>query len=200
MNRHAINLSFKSCLSTLLAFRRCPAISVSKALPGPSVRLFLLLILTCGCLAVPVRAQDCTGSIIFAEDFESDPSPRWTVSRESTDPSTFVPRDWTWVHTLPEGRPGSAFFASDPAAFELCSAPPPGQAGVLLLASPPITLPGDFQGRLRLSFDHWVSLEEGFDGAQLMLSVNGAPYVLVASESNADFISNPYNFVLFPIE
>ena len=70
---------------------------------------------------------------------------------------------------------------------------------MLLLESPPITLPGDFQGSLRLSFDHWVSLEEGFDGAQLMISVNGSPYFLVASESNADFISNPYNFVLAPI-
>src|SRR5215203_3339316 len=191
MNRHAINLRFKSCLSTLLAFRRRPAISVSKALPRPSVRLFLLLIFTCGFLAFPVRAQECTGSIIFAEDFESDPSPRWTVGRESTNPSTFVPRDWTWVHTLPDDRPGSAFFAPDPVAFELCSAPPPGQAGVLLLESPAITLPGDFQGRLRVSFDHWVSLEEGFDGAQLMISVNGGPYFLVGSESNADFISNP---------
>jgi hypothetical protein len=159
-----------------------------------------LLILSCGFLVFPVRAQDCSGSTIFADDFESDPSSRWTIRRELTDPATFVPRDWTWVHTLPDGRAGSAFFAPDPEAFELCSTPFPGQIGVLLLESRPITLPGDFQGRLRLSFDHWVSLEEGFDGAQLMISVNGSPYFLVASESNADFISNPYNFVLFPFE
>ena len=174
---------------------------LSKTLRRLRVCLFLLLlILSCGFLVFPVRAQDCPGSTIFADDFESDPSSRWTVSRELTDPSTFVPRDWTWVHTLPDGRAGSALFAPDPVAFELCSAPPPGQIGVLLLESPPITLPGDFQGRLRVSFDHWVSLEEGFDGAQLMISVNGSPYFLVASESNADFISNPYNFVLFPFE
>jgi hypothetical protein len=158
------------------------------------------MLIWCGFLVFPVRAQDCPQSIIFADDFESDPSSRWTVSRELTDPSTFVPRDWTWIHTLPHGRTGSGFFAPDPEAFELCSVPPPGQIGVLLLESPPITLPGDLQGGLRLSFDHLVSLEWGFDGAQLMISVNGGPYLLVASDSNADFISNPYNAVLFPIE
>ena len=174
---------------------------ILKALRRTPACLFLLLLITsCGFLVFTVRAQECPQSIIFADDFESNPSSRWTVGRESTDPSTFVARDWTWVHSLPDGRPGSAFFAPDPVAFDLCSAPPPGQVGVLLLESPTITLPGEFQGRLRVSFDHWVSLEEGFDGAQLMISVNGGPYFLVASESNADFISNPYNFVLFPFE
>jgi hypothetical protein len=160
----------------------------------------LLLVLLCGFLVFPAPAQSPCQSTIFSDDFESDPSSRWTISRESTDPSTFAPRDWTWVHTLPDGRSGSGFFAPDPAAPELCSLPSPGQIGVLLLESPAITLPGNFQGRLRLSFDHWVSLEEGFDGAQLMISVNGSPYVLVASESNADFISNGYNVSLFDIE
>src|SRR5688500_11824375 len=153
----------------------------------------ILMLILCGFLGFPAQAQDCAQSIIFADDFESDPSARWTISRESTNPSTFVPRDWTWVHTLPDGRTGSAVFAPDPSAFELCSAPFPGQTGVLLLESPPLTLPGNLHQGLRLAFDHWVSLEEGFDGGQLMISVNGSPYFLVAAE----FLSNPYNFELF---
>lgn len=201
MYRGNIKLSFRSCVSTLLAIRRYPTVPVSKTRQRPRVCLFLLLlILSCGFLVFPARAQSPCQSIIFSDDFESDPSSRWTISRESTDPATFAPRDWTWVHTLPDGRTGSAFFAPDPVAFDLCSAPAPGQIGVLLLESPAITWPVDFQGRLRLAFDHWVSLEEGFDGAQLMISVNGGPYFLVAAESNEDFISNPYNFVLFAIE
>ena len=145
--------------------------------------------------------SDCQQSTtIFFDDFESDPSSRWTIGRESTDPSTFVPRDWTWVHSLPDGRGGSAFFAPDPEAFELCSAPLPGQVGVLLLESPPITLPSDSRGGLGLSFDHWVSVEEGFDGAQLMISVNGGPYSLVAPNASPDFIADGYNFQLFPVE
>jgi hypothetical protein len=189
-----VRVSFSSLASTP------PAIPLRTTRHRPHVCFFFLILMLCGFLVSPAHAQECPQSIIFADDFESNPSPRWTISRESTDPSTFVPRDWTWVHSLPDGRAGSAFFAPDPAAFELCSAPPPGQIGVLLLESPLITLPGDFRGRLRVSFDHWVSLEEGFDGAQLMISVNGSPYFLVASESNADFISNPYNFVLFAFD
>lgn len=190
MYRRNVKQNFKLVASTLPIILKAPR-------RRPACLFLLLLITSCGFLVFSVQAQDCPQSIIFADDFESDPSSRWTIRRESTDPSTFVARDWTWVHSLPDGRAGSAFFAPDPVAFDLCSAPPPGQVGVLLLESPLISLPGEFQGRLRVSFDHWVSLEEGFDGAQLMISVNGGPYSLVGSESNADFISNPYNFVLF---
>ena len=197
MYRHAINLSFKSCVSTLLGIRHCPAIPVSKTLQRPRVCLFLLLLILCGFPVFTVRAQDCHQSTIFADDFESDPSSRWTISRELTDPSTFVPRDWTWVHTLPDDLLGSAFFAADPAAPELCSAPAPGQAGVLLLESPPITIPAYLEG-LRVSFSHWVSLEAGFDGGQLMISVNGGPYILVTSESEEDNFF--YNYILSPVE
>ncbi|MGQ0760936.1 MAG: choice-of-anchor Q domain-containing protein [Acidobacteriota bacterium] len=153
--------------------------------------------MSCGVLANSAQAQRCTQSTIFADDFESDPSPRWTVSRELTDPSTFVPRDWTWVHTLPDEVPGSAFFAPNPAAPELCSAPHPGQIGVLLLESPSITLPGYLEG-LHLSFSQWLWLEAGFDGGQLMISVNGGPYVLVTSESEDDNFF--YNYILDPRE
>ena len=164
----------------------------------PSVPpLFLLLTLLCAFTGLHVRAEGSSQSTIFEDDFESDPSSRWTISREATDPSTFVPRDWTWVHTLPDEMFGSAFFAPDPAAPELCSAPAPGQRGVLLLESPPITVPAYLEG-LHLSFSHWVSLEAGFDGGQLMISVNGGPYILVTPESEDD--SFPYNYYLSPVE
>ena len=155
MYRRTAKVSFKSFVSAL------PAIPVSKTLRRLRVCLFLLVNLSCGFLGFPARAQDCPQSIIFADDFESDPSTRWTIGREAKDPSTFAPRDWTWVHSLPDGRAGSAFFAPDPVAFELCSAPRPGQIGVLLLESPPITLPGDYQGRLRVSLTIGSLLRRG---------------------------------------
>lgn len=192
-----IKVISKSGVSELLARRPYHAM-VGKSLQRPRVSCFLLmLILSCGFHVSSVRAQSCHQSIIFADDFESNPSSRWTVSRESTDPSTFVPRDWTWVHTLPDDVPGSALFAPDPAAPELCSAPAPGQTGVLLLESPPITLPSYLEG-LRLSFDQWLSLEAGFDGGQLMISVNGGPYVLVTAASQDDNFF--YNYILSPVE
>src|SRR5215471_16843076 len=105
MYHRNVKQSFKPFVSTLLA------VPGSKSLRKPPVyRFLLLLILSCGFHAYPARAQDCPGSTIFADDFESDPLSRWTISRESTNPSTFVPRDWTWVHTLPDGRAGSGFF------------------------------------------------------------------------------------------
>jgi hypothetical protein len=110
-NRGNVARSFKSLVSTQLAIRHCQAPPFSKTLWATRVCLFMLLFLICGFLASSAQAQDCSDSVIFADDFESDPSPRWTISRESTDPSTFVPRNWTWVHTLPDGRTGSAFFA-----------------------------------------------------------------------------------------
>jgi Right handed beta helix region/Thrombospondin type 3 repeat len=207
MFHRTVKLTFKSFLRALLAihllavlpaFRHCLVIPVSNTLPRTRLYVFLLLMmLSCGFLVFPVRAQVSHQVIIFADDFESDPSSRWTISREGTNPSTFVPRDWTWVHTLPDDVPGSAFFAPDPAAPELCSAPAPGQFGVLLLESPPITVPSYLEG-LQVSFIHWVSLEAGFDGGQLMISVNGGPFILVTSESEED--SFFYNYILSPIE
>src|SRR5689334_2987240 len=91
------------------------AVIGSKALRRHRLCLFLLLMIwSCGGLGFPVRAQVPRQSIIFFDDFESDPSSRWSISRESTNPSTFVPRDWTWVHTVPDSLAGSAFFAPDP--------------------------------------------------------------------------------------
>ena len=73
MLRRTIKPSFSSFVSAL------SAISSSKK---PRVCLFLLLILTCGFVAFPVRAQECPQSVIFADDFESDPASRWTIRRE----------------------------------------------------------------------------------------------------------------------
>ncbi len=68
MYHHNLKPSFRLVVSALLAS------SVSKALRSPGVCLFiLLLILSCG---FPVRAQRSTQSIIFADEFESDPSSR----------------------------------------------------------------------------------------------------------------------------
>ena len=132
-------------------------------------------------------------SLIFAEDFESDPLTTWSISREVGDESTFNPRDWTWVHTLPDGRQGSAFFALDP--YDDCNFPDPGQAGVLHLESPVITLPATMTAGPHISFDHWVATENDFDGGQVMISVNDGPFQLFPASA---FIFNPYNTTLFP--
>jgi Zn-dependent metalloprotease len=132
-------------------------------------------------------------TLIFADDFESDPSTRWSISREATDESTFTPRDWSWVHELPDGRQGSGFFALDP--YDDCNFPDPGEAGVLHLESPIFTLPAPMTGGAHISFDHWVATEKDFDGGQVMISVNDGPFTLIPPRA---FIFNPYNTTLFP--
>ncbi len=141
--------------------------------------------------------DSCVGSqmvqtVLFNDDFEIDPTSRWTISREVGSPETFTPRDWTWVHTLPDGRPGSGFFAIDP--LDDCNFPFPGEIGVLQLTSAEIVLPRVMAGAPHCSFDHWVATEAGYDGAQLMISVNDGPFRLVAPPA---FIYNPYNTTLF---
>ena len=133
------------------------------------------------------------GVTIFAEDFESDPAARWSVNRDVGSAGTFLPRDWTWVHQLPDGRPGSGFFGPDP--IDTCDFAAPGQVGVLHLDSPLITLPRVMLGGPHLSFDHWVATEARYDGGQLMISVNDGPFRLVAPSA---FIYNGYNTTLFP--
>ena len=133
-----------------------------------------------------------TGTTIFSDDFEHDPLPSWTISQEVGSTSTFIARDWTWVNRLPD-RAGSGFFGPDP--LDDCTSPPPGQVGVLHLDSPLINLPRVMPGGPHLSFDHWVALEGGYDGGQLMISVNDGPYRLV---ENRAFIYNAYNTTLFP--
>ncbi|HEV8136243.1 MAG TPA: M4 family metallopeptidase [Pyrinomonadaceae bacterium] len=132
---------------------------------------------------------------IFKDDFESDPNSRWIITRDVADAGTFMPRDWSWVHELPDGHSGSGFFAPDPG--DDCTSPDPGQVGVLHLDSPLINLPRVMIGGPHLSFDHYVSIETGFDGGQLMISVNDGPFQLVDPRT---FIYNPYNMKLFPAD
>jgi Zn-dependent metalloprotease len=134
-----------------------------------------------------------TQATIFSDDFEADPTSQWNISREVGDPTTFIARDWVWVHNLPGGHAGSGFFARD--LLDDCLSPVPGQVGVLHLDSPLITLPRVMTGGPHLSFDHWVATEAGYDGAQLLISVNNGPFKLVTASA---FLYNAYNTTLFP--
>ena len=98
-----------------LALLALPLLAVplpsSRALRRPSVCLFLLLILTCGFLVFPARAQNCSESIIFADDFESDPSSRWTIEprvNQSLPPSPLATgRGFIHCPTVAPAQPSS---------------------------------------------------------------------------------------------
>ena len=103
----------------------------------------------------------------------------------------FTPRDWEVVTDLPDDRPGEAFFGPDP-DIGTC-APGGDESGVLHLVSPKITIPPSVTAP-RLTFDHWVATEPGWDGGNLKISVNDGPWQVVQA---GDFVYNAYNTTLF---
>ena len=131
-------------------------------------------------------------SSFFSSNFDAGDSSmdRWTIGRTAVNPAQFVPRDWTLVSSLPDKRPGRAFYAPDP-NIGTCS-PSDDQSGVLHLYSPVITI-AKSAAQPKLSFDHWVATELGWDGANIKLSVNGGPWQVV---DYTHFERNSYNHLL----
>ena len=126
--------------------------------------------------------------VVFAEDFDTDPESRWVLSNRGVFPE-YESRDWEWTDEIPQGGEGGAFFAIDSVLIGDCRAGSDDQSGVMELMSPAIDIP---RGSLNpiLSFDHWVATESTWDGGNLKISVNGAPFAQI--DSNL-FIHNPYN-------
>ena len=114
---------------------------------------------------------------------------KWLLSTAGTTPD-FTARNWGVVNQLPTGRTGFAIYASDP-DIGTC-APGGDQTGLQRLESPEITIPANAT-TLRMSFDHWVATEAGWDGGNLKISVNGGAWQLVSA---ANFVYNPYNATL----
>jgi bacillolysin len=111
---------------------------------------------------------------LFSDNFEGSPS-GWSISHDAVAPS-FTNRDWSVSNTLPDDRAGRAFYAPDPNHGNCITK---DESGVLHLTSPSIQLPASISNGSTLTFEHWVSTEPGFDGGQLMLSVNGGTFNLV---------------------
>ncbi len=129
---------------------------------------------------------------VFADNFEKPAASRklWTVSNAGTTPD-FTARNWAIVGKLPDNKKGKAYFGADP-NIGTC-APGGDETAVLHLDGPAIQLPAS--GNVaRVSFDHWVSTEAGWDGGNVKISVNGGAYTLIP---DAAFIYNPYNASLF---
>lgn len=112
---------------------------------------------------------------------------KWQVSHSGT--ADFTARDWYVNKGLPNGRPGYAIYAADYTGGSC--APGGDESGVMKLESPEIVIPAG--GPTRLSFDHWVSTEAGFDGGNVKISVNGGAWTLLKA---SDFIYNAYNTTL----
>jgi Zn-dependent metalloprotease len=129
-------------------------------------------------------------TVIAADNFDGGrrASLKWSLS--TTPAPNYKTRDWGVVNNLPGGRPGYAMFVADP-DIGTCGAGGDASSSHRL-DSADITIPAGATN-LRMSFDHYVATESGYDGGNVKVSVNGGAFVTVAA---GDFVYNPYNGTL----
>lgn len=134
--------------------------------------------------APPLCANEGPVQTLLQQDWESGLGSWQVGTRAVISPATFLTPDWAVVTDLPAPRTGSAAFVQN-------RDEPPGadQSGVLYLESPPIPIPSEALAP-RLAFTHWFATEEGRDGGNVKVSVNGGPWTLLPATS---FTFNPYN-------
>ncbi len=124
-------------------------------------------------------------TVVFADDFENGVH-GWTVS--NSNPPT--PYDWErTTATLPFGREGAAWFCDDP---DLGDCDKQDESAVHSLVSPPIFLAGD-DGRLLLSFTHYLAAETSWDGGNVSIRVNDGAWRLIPGSA---MLFNPYTGAL----
>jgi Zn-dependent metalloprotease/subtilisin-like proprotein convertase family protein len=137
----------------------------------------------------PALCNSATPTSLLQEDWEGGIG-TWTAStRAVANSSTFDTLDWAVVSTLPSSRAGAGAFVAN---LVIGDCQTDIEAGVLVLASPSVTIPGNVTTPL-LAFDHWVATEDSWDGANVKVSVNGGVWTLLPSSA---FTFNAYNGTL----
>ena len=128
-----------------------------------------------------------TTRTVFSEDFE-DGLTGWTQTEESVfGGETF---DWETATTYPMEEPAgdghSSQVAFGPAPDEGdCSGTATDISGANYLTSGDIAVPANSDAP-RLSFDHYVVTELGFDGGNVQLSVDGGEFAPIAADAYAE--------------
>jgi hypothetical protein len=132
------------------------------------------------------------------EDWEAGLPAGWTIGQQPLTKSTLDTRPWFLRSgDLPKGRAGSAMFQENRTDLGNCSTD--DESGVLYMVSPEITVAADGPGFL--AFEQYFLTEFGYDGGNLMISINGGTfepvpqlaYSVVPAEA---FVHNPYNATL----
>lgn len=114
----------------------------------------------------------------------------WTSgTRDVADPDNFRTPPWAVVGDLPDDRPGMGAFVAN---LNIGDCETEDETAAFTLDSPAIVIP---EGTLvpRISIDHWIATELGFDGGNLKISVNGGTFDPVPP---AAIEVSPYNDVL----
>jgi Zn-dependent metalloprotease len=137
---------------------------------------------------------DFVENTVWTEDFE-DGLTGWTLSNEN--PFGGPTYDWsaetnTPAKELPGGHTGTVAFGPAPNAGA-CTGGTDDISGASYLTSGDIEVTGT--GAPRLSFEHYVRTEAGYDGGNVSVSVNGGPMEVVPESA---FTFNGYNADMEP--
>ena len=147
----------------------------------------------CGYIPILAATADPCNSAslapIFLEDWESGMS-GWTVSQIASNPGTWESRDWVLESNLPDGRTGQAIFGVDPINGNCTTSL---QNGILRLESPVINIPDQPTGTFEMTFMHYISTEDSWDGANIKYSLDGGLWTLLPGIA---FTENAYNGVI----
>jgi Secretion system C-terminal sorting domain len=138
----------------------------------------------------------CTGgegaNAIFFENFENA-IPNWTTTNTAAIGNlTFTLRNWAITNAAPAGRPGKVAYGVN---FQGGDCAGDFQNGVIDFESPVISIPNGSFGPFNMAFDHYFSIESGWDGGNVRYRINGGAYSIVPFSA---FINNGYNQLLNP--
>jgi Zn-dependent metalloprotease len=128
---------------------------------------------------------------VYLEDFEAGVG-NWDIADEGVfaGRTNLGPFPWVQDTTLPAGRLGAAAFAVDPPALGNCDFGAGDVSGHTTMTSAPIEIPDVDESTARMSFEHYVATEAGWDGGNLKVSINGGSFVV---PPDAAYTFNPYN-------
>jgi Zn-dependent metalloprotease len=126
----------------------------------------------------------------YVEDFE-DGLVGWTLTNEGVF-SGWPGTDWAANSSAPGGHAGSTAFAEDINGGD-CGGGAGDISGVMRLESPSIAVPNTAQLSPRVTFEHYVATETGWDGGNIKISINGGVFSLIPASA---FQFNAYNATL----
>jgi Zn-dependent metalloprotease len=138
--------------------------------------------------AAPALCQGASPEFaIYHENFESGLGGFTTAFETSS--GSWQNREWVQA-TAPGGRSGSAAFGTD---FNVGDCNASVQAGIIRMESPVVNIPADATGNLNLAFDHFIALEDTWDGGNIKYRINGGAWTLLPANA---FTANAYNNLL----
>jgi Zn-dependent metalloprotease len=112
----------------------------------------------------------------FSEDFETALT-GWTRADEVVYPGA-VGEPWVRTSDLPKDRPGSAAYGPAPDQGQ-CDGTSEDFSSRDSFISPAITIPKGKAVARKLSFDHYVATEQGFDGGNVKFRLSGGKWRVI---------------------